>query len=697
MKLFEKSFKNRFKKDNRGMSFVELICAVAVLSLATTAIGGAMVVSAENYQRNATEFDVQQEAQVTTNLIGNLVVDAVEASWDVGAQTLTIVGDGTMYKITVSGDKLEYSETIKNAAGVDVTTNGVLAENVKTFKVDDSLFDTSKNIKIELGIEKGGKVYNAVYNTTARNGEVASIIGAEAYAEIKIEEVVVLEPGQTYDFPISVEGMTVEQVGGFNWDFSGNSDQLASYSSSDTGATITLADTANGVFQFTVKTVNMKADAPTEPLALKTVTVLVRRVNDLQLNKNVNNVALDLKAGAVYRIDGNVIGTNLDYDYGERYDEADANVAYKYKNPKYVDFAISMTGQQGGNPDSYYYTVTKHYEDIEAPYVEIKLNNDLPDGACITITGTAKHPDGMWEGVACNKSSVQTSSDNHYYATAPVTDTVTIDKIANGPWPNTSGLKRGDFQYWVNCETSIKTEAEATGGNQYRKYIRIWESSGSGYSNDAEGWILIDTTGTLDIQIQKYWSSMFEPDKEYKVELMLNVEDSAGNLTWPTSTTPRNRYITQFVMEKSDVRFKCEELDGTTYDDYRSHIGTQLSPVDMKVATSYTIDAKATRLNMKNLKDDMKYTVEINDGTGWQEEDFNTIFGVNTGATEEENTISVYAQPTLVGKQCRVYVSIDFPLYSHNGTEWVGPTTTARNLFDVSGNGMFYINFVSNE
>ena len=55
------------------MSLVELVCAVAIFGVATTAIGSAMVVSAQSYSRGTYELDVQQEAQITTNLIGNLV------------------------------------------------------------------------------------------------------------------------------------------------------------------------------------------------------------------------------------------------------------------------------------------------------------------------------------------------------------------------------------------------------------------------------------------------------------------------------------------------------------------------------------------------------------------------------------------------------------------------------------------------
>ena len=46
-----KLFKKRIKGNNKGFSLVELVCAVAIFGVAATAIGSAMVVSAQSYSR----------------------------------------------------------------------------------------------------------------------------------------------------------------------------------------------------------------------------------------------------------------------------------------------------------------------------------------------------------------------------------------------------------------------------------------------------------------------------------------------------------------------------------------------------------------------------------------------------------------------------------------------------------------------
>ena len=61
----------RFSRNQKGFSLVELLCAVAILSIVVTSVGTSMVVSARSYQRSNTELDLQQKAQITANLLTN--------------------------------------------------------------------------------------------------------------------------------------------------------------------------------------------------------------------------------------------------------------------------------------------------------------------------------------------------------------------------------------------------------------------------------------------------------------------------------------------------------------------------------------------------------------------------------------------------------------------------------------------------
>ena len=63
------------KHDNRGLTLVELLCSIAILSVLAVAVGSVLVVSAKNYQRGTSEINLQQEAQLTANQIAELIID----------------------------------------------------------------------------------------------------------------------------------------------------------------------------------------------------------------------------------------------------------------------------------------------------------------------------------------------------------------------------------------------------------------------------------------------------------------------------------------------------------------------------------------------------------------------------------------------------------------------------------------------
>ena len=108
-----KRFKKRMKKlDNRGLSLVELICAMAILSIIGTIVGGILVVSAQSYDTGINEAELQQEAQMVVNQINDLVIDTTATeSVTFDGTTLTIPeGTKTHYvKYDSSVKKLYYS------------------------------------------------------------------------------------------------------------------------------------------------------------------------------------------------------------------------------------------------------------------------------------------------------------------------------------------------------------------------------------------------------------------------------------------------------------------------------------------------------------------------------------------------------------------------------------------------------------
>ncbi len=597
MKLFRK----RSKKNNRGFSLVELVCVVAILGLTTTAVGSAMVVSAQNYKKGTVEFDVQQEVQTTTNLIGNLVVDAVNAEVDPSGK-LTVEGNNLTYTIERTADnELKYCEL--SGSPLAVTASGILAENVTSFSVDTSTFNANKNVKVNLTVEKDGKKYETSYNTTARNGEVSSIAGSAVEPTMIVDNQVVIEPGQEIFLPVTWKNMTTDQAIALTGDLIytisvADKDKFETWSTSNSGVTMKLKDDASGDVGFVINTTNKKADGTT-PIATSAVTVYIRRVNNMDVN--VTNTGIEYKAGTVYRVSATVAGTHL---------EKMSNVSGvlptdgDYIKPYYVDFDYEITPSVFESQVE----VVSINENSDNPYIEFRLKSDMLVGSKIKVVATAKHPDGEMvdeSGVYYNKASVQNDTDDPY---ASIVKMIEIKKSLNGPWPNGSGLKRNDDQFWINATDEIKAKmniynTDAYGrANKYEKAMRYWKATDPAPADDSIGWQIMNTTGDSEVKFNIQQASVFDPHTEYVVELRLRFLTSEGVVKWPEAGTPREEYISTFVMEPSSINYKI----GTGL--YNRNLGTEATPITVK--NNDVIDVKTSKINFKNIKDRCEYRFE---------------------------------------------------------------------------------------
>lgn len=103
-------------KDNRGLSLVELLVALAVGSIVITALGYLLITGLRMYGRNAAHTEVQNEAQTTMNLILDTIMESqgiCMVNPAAGADTecvllgdLLIEKDGGSYNAYFKGDAL---------------------------------------------------------------------------------------------------------------------------------------------------------------------------------------------------------------------------------------------------------------------------------------------------------------------------------------------------------------------------------------------------------------------------------------------------------------------------------------------------------------------------------------------------------------------------------------------------------------
>ena len=114
MKELWKRWRERLYTDHRGFTLVELICTVAIFSIVVTGMGSAMVISARSYRNSNVELDLQQQAQITSNLLTNLILDAdnIEIITEDGIDKLKVIkkeasGEVT-YVVYQSGNDIYY-------------------------------------------------------------------------------------------------------------------------------------------------------------------------------------------------------------------------------------------------------------------------------------------------------------------------------------------------------------------------------------------------------------------------------------------------------------------------------------------------------------------------------------------------------------------------------------------------------------
>lgn len=179
------------KKNNSGFSLIELVVAIAVLSIVSTAIFQFMIVSSKHYQKQTREVELQFEAQLAMNQLQDLVIDAAKGiSYSVNGSAGKILKDD---EITVSSvtskqitayhtdkyyivkwdaatQRLLYSEYRREAdnSWTKIAGDVLMAEYVKSFSADLSETEKSGNIRFDV-VFNNEREYKVTQNVTLRN------------------------------------------------------------------------------------------------------------------------------------------------------------------------------------------------------------------------------------------------------------------------------------------------------------------------------------------------------------------------------------------------------------------------------------------------------------------------------------------------------------------------------------------------
>lgn len=656
-----KLFKKRIKGNNKGFSLVELVCAVAIFGVATTAIGSAMVVSAQSYSRGTYEVDVQEEAQTATNIVGNLIFDAVSAK-QVG-NVVTIDGEGITYTIThnTSTGTLEYAEY--NGA---TPATGVLAENVTAFSTNLSEnpddFKADRNVKVEITIEKNGRTYEASYNTTARNGS-ANAVGVAESATISVDSTVVIEPNQVnLELPVKVIASVPDRT--FTVSKANASDPITVSSEMDC-VKITASAEAEGPYVIIIQT--RAKDDSNVPLDTKMVTVNVRRILGMNYTKNVTGS--EGASGSSYQINFSYAGINLEKVYGRDYDT-------DYVDPKQFEFSYTSTSGISNVND---YIDAKVEQTGASPSVSFTLKNTIPDGQKIYITCTSLHSKGK------DKDDNKTNKTGNSYGV--ISKTVEIGKspiTANGE------ITRGmDGNVQISIASSLMQQVRDNNvGCTVRKVIEVYEAN----IDDAGNFTKKNATPSFtyesidngnDTHIRAVDSKRMIPDQAYIIVVRVEaykIEDGHEVIKWPTADNDPSEYLREFPLNPISV----------TYNSYGGHAGTATDPYKLTKGTAYMdVSFNAVGLDMsKGWRNALAWKVEKYNGSAWVTASVDEI-GLMGG---EANGYGVMKLKCNTEGHYRLLTWMDNITY-RNYTD-TGDVTGDFNFYDVNtGAGIVYIDF----
>lgn len=335
--------KLRIQQQNSGFSLVELIIAIAILVIVTGAVCSFIIITSRNYANGNNDISVQQEAQLALNQISDVIIDATQSinyvGYDESNQPIKALKDSE-FIFTPEKKALIVYNTVTPASGEgteepstyadpgtpaeDTSTElhnymfywqksdenlyfsmadaggrfpmpgeadcVLLAENVTEFQVDLSQVEERRVVKLKLNFQTGTRKFEMANNITVRNKVVINNADIEPLdkrvrVNIKVKEpVVVLEPGETFHFSTPKVTGTNLLNKNVTWKIEGEVSEGTKMLSPNRDGILQI-DSEERLKSFDVKVTTEAIDEESKKQAETTITVYVKRVTKVTLNK----------------------------------------------------------------------------------------------------------------------------------------------------------------------------------------------------------------------------------------------------------------------------------------------------------------------------------------------------------------------------------------------------------------------------